>query len=584
MIATSVKFKGHRCFKNHWAGFDCFKPINVIIGKNNTGKSRLLDLVDSLAANRRENNAWQLSCEGVLDEQSLKAVFNPNTSGGTLGGNHWRDHGRYFVDEPVTWEVDGNGNAILVNVKGPQGHAVGLMNVARTEGIVEARKDCLAQVCKRAVSPLVAKRVLRLHAERDIIPELPTTELTLDGYGKGAANIVRWYIISANAAQKRDLIKAVLLDALNHIFRGDGKFTAIDIQEYDKDEGGQPKKGSWEIVLTEANKGQIPLSQSGSGLKTVLLVLLNLLVMPKIHGDGGEKYVYAFEELENNLHPSLLRRLLRFIEDFVLREKSTVFLTTHSSVALDVFGPAKDAQIIHVSHDGESAKTTTVSTHFARQSVVSELGAKPSDLLYANGVIWVEGPSDRIYLNRWIELTSDEKLREGRDYQCAFFGGSLLADEQFVAPDASKSDLANLLRLNSNVVVVCDSDRTAGSGVGAELKKRVTRIKEEIPENPFGHVWITAAKEIENYLPLAAIQKTFPGTTNEPGQFDRMFPSVGADDGGSFWERVINRRSCDKVELASSIAPHMTKADMEQRFDWKEQMDAIVARINAWNA
>jgi predicted GTPase len=41
MIAESVKFRGHGCFKNEWAGFDTIKPINVIIGRNNTGKSHL---------------------------------------------------------------------------------------------------------------------------------------------------------------------------------------------------------------------------------------------------------------------------------------------------------------------------------------------------------------------------------------------------------------------------------------------------------------------------------------------------------------------------------------------------------------
>src|ERR1017187_7950097 len=60
-------------------------------------------------------------------------------------------------------------------------------------------------------------------------------------------------------------------------------------------------------------------------------------------------------------------------------------------------------------------------------AVISELGAKPSDLLQANGIIWVEGPSDCIYLNRWLDLFTEGRLQEGRDYQCAFYGGSLLA-------------------------------------------------------------------------------------------------------------------------------------------------------------
>jgi hypothetical protein len=584
MIANSVKFKGHRCFKEHWAGFDCIKPINVIIGRNNTGKSRLLDLVASLTATRLEPKPWRVVCEGVLDEVLLKRVFSPDTAGGDLTRNHWKGHGSLFLNEAVTWEINEKGEVTSVTLKDSSKISFGLAPTDGLDLLVIARQSRLEKACKHAEFPLAGKRLFSLHAERDILPEIKDAGLTLDGDGRGAANIVRWHLNSASASSRRDLIRKGLLTALNLVFRGDGQFTEISVQEYDKTEGGQPREGSWELVLTETNKGQIPLSQSGSGLKTVLLVLLNLLVVPKTVGINGDACVFAFEELENNLHPSLLRRLFRFIENHVSKEHSTVFLTTHSSVALDVFGPAENAQIIHVTHDGLSAKTATVSAHFDRQSVITELGAKPSDLLQANGVIWVEGPSDRIYINRWIELAADGKFREGRDYQCAFFGGSLLADQQFVAPDAGDSDLANLLRLNSNVIVVCDSDCTAESGEGAALKKRVARIKEEISKIPGGHIWITAAKEIENYLPIAAIQKVFEGTTDEPGQFDFIFPSAAAGDSGSFWERSVKKKSYDKVELASNIAPHLTRADMERRFDWRPQMSEVVTRICKWNA
>ena len=46
MKADSIYFKGYSCFKKDWAGFDEIKPINVIIGRNNSGKSHLLDLVE----------------------------------------------------------------------------------------------------------------------------------------------------------------------------------------------------------------------------------------------------------------------------------------------------------------------------------------------------------------------------------------------------------------------------------------------------------------------------------------------------------------------------------------------------------
>ena len=78
------------------------------------------------------------------------------------------------------------------------------------------------------------------------------------------------------------------------------------------------------------------------------------------------------------------------------------------------------------------------------------LGARPADLLLANGIVWLEGPSDRIYFNRWIELRSDGALREGRDYQCAFYGGSLLGRTQFASPEAADAELTNLLQVNPN--------------------------------------------------------------------------------------------------------------------------------------
>ena len=98
MNIDSIYFKGHLCFQKEWAGFDTIKPINVIIGRNNSGKSHLLDLVEALCAGTLNSSGWQYRCSGVLDEESLKGKFSPGTSEGALRGYHWNDHGRYFVD------------------------------------------------------------------------------------------------------------------------------------------------------------------------------------------------------------------------------------------------------------------------------------------------------------------------------------------------------------------------------------------------------------------------------------------------------------------------------------------------------
>src|SRR4029077_11139651 len=108
MFAESIMFKGHRCFKNDWAGFEAINPVNVIIGRNNTGKSHLLDLVQALCENSLAKRGWRCRCRTTLDEANLRRVFSDTMSGGELGGNFWNDHGLHFINKQVEWETDEN--------------------------------------------------------------------------------------------------------------------------------------------------------------------------------------------------------------------------------------------------------------------------------------------------------------------------------------------------------------------------------------------------------------------------------------------------------------------------------------------
>ena len=573
MRAESIHFKGHLCFQEEWAGFDTIKPINVIIGRNNSGKSHLLDLVEALSQGKFSGRGWQLRCHGVLDEASLRSVFPENSSRGELGGNYWREHGYHFVNVGISWEIDANGH--IPKVEFPDAFA---FESRYGERSTNARLSAIKNIISKPTHRFNGKCFGRLLADRDVKTELPKTDLKLGRDGNGATNIIRRFITTSNERFPREVIQQELLEALNAIFGRDGQFTEIQVQEHD-DERGNGTQGHWEVYLGEEKKGLIPLSNSGSGLKTVLLVLLNLLTIPKIENRERSEFIFAFEELENNLHPALLRRLFQYLENYALDEQATILLTTHSSTALDVFGTSENAQIIHVTHDGETARTTTVSAHFDHLDVISELGAKPSDLLQANGIVWVEGPSDRIYLNRWIHLFSEGTLQEGRDYQCAFYGGGLLARIEF-KPSEEETELTNLFRVNPNIVVVCDGDRDSEK---SRIKGRAKRIRAEVKKIRRAHIWITEAREIENYLPGSVIaQASGLPSLPDPGQYEPFFSRN--EIGKSYLEARLSRKHVDKIDLATRSAPHMTKDIMTGRFDWEDQMEKIVARIRCWNA
>jgi len=496
MIAESIKFRGHRCFKKEWSGFEKIKPINVIIGRNNTGKSHLLDFVSDLCSKPHLGTmSLPLSCSGVLDENSLKQVFRPGTRGGDLPGHdHWLVNGVSLVGINVSWEMnmpDTHCRTIFSdedNWRSPHGQAV-----------TDARVRHVSQLLSEARHTLTGRKFRRLMADRDIGAEGVDNSLSLQFDGRGATNIIRRYILSSSPKLSRDLIQKKLLGDLNEIFKSDGHFTEIQVKLHDEQgaETSSNNVNGWEIYLGEEKKGLVALIRSGSGLKTVFLVLLNLLVMPDIINQPKNEFVFAFEELENNLHPALLRRLFQYLEEYALREKATIFLTTHSSVALDLFGLSKNAQIIHVTHNGESAKAETVSAHFDHLGVISELGAKPSDLLQANGIIWV----------------------------------------------------------------------------GAEVRKI-----------PNAHIWITSAREIENYIPGDVLAKALEHQhLPDPDQYEMFFPRKGSP-GTSYIERRLNRKTLDKMDLAVLCAPKMDRAIMIERFDWEQQITSIVEKIRGWNS
>lgn len=569
MHTTSLSFTDYKCFRPAFTKVLDDKLLTLIIGRNNSGKTQYLDVIRHLCEPTPFKPGVTYQASGQLSEADLRKVFFNHNNGGKFSGNHWDDHGRYLIDASVSWTALGDGLIKDIHVSPATAFSAEESHCREIEGV-------LGQSCHR----FSGKLFRRLLADRDIRPEPESPGSTLEPDGKGATNILRRYLLTSKL--DRDLIRQTLRKQLAEIFASDGEFTEIVVRKHE-DDSSPGHNGEYEIYFTEKRKPQlVSLSDSGSGLKTVILVLLLMTVIPAIDGKNPSDYVFAFEELENNLHPALLRRLLQFIERYSINHNSPVFLTSHSSVALDFFGLCDNAHVLHVKHDGERASGEVVEKHFHKLGIVSELGAKPSDLLQANGIIWVEGPSDCIYINRWIDVYSHGQLKEGRDYQCAFYGGALLARVQFCDETEAIDELVNLLRLNSNIVVVCDSDRPSK---GRHVKPRVARIQKEVKDIPSAMCWVTEAREIENYLTANVINKAFKteSVSRSPEQFESFFRRTTESD-SCYWESAVNLPVPDKSDLAAKVTPHISHDDMRSRFDLFESVGEIVELIKKWNA
>ncbi len=108
----SVKISNYKCFGEEEQGFDRLTPITLIIGRNNTGKSTLLELVEYTVTQKIEFSEaqWhnkqrpQIILEAPLAEKEVQSVFGKKTSEGEIKGNHW-NYEKVFVEKQIKWKL-----------------------------------------------------------------------------------------------------------------------------------------------------------------------------------------------------------------------------------------------------------------------------------------------------------------------------------------------------------------------------------------------------------------------------------------------------------------------------------------------
>jgi predicted ATPase len=543
--SLSVKIKKYKCFGTKFEGIPEIKPINIIIGRNNSGKSALLDMLEMCIGGRVIGDAQiqiGIAPPEAYYQQQMAHRFRPYGQVEQMRERYKQSRITKVTTDfrnfsEWSWDLGGDISQDLPRL---------------------SNND----------NPFLSLTSKRINAERQVSPEVHGAYGRLEANGNGTVDIYRRFY--NEKIYSRDIIEVKILNDLNSIFSPDLLFESIAIRQ--EANGAQ---SPWEIYLKEKDKGLISVSDSGTGIKTALLVLAYIHLVPVLENISLSSYVFLFEELENNLHPAMQRKLHAYIRSIAAKDKCIFFLTTHSGVVIDQHCRDQNAQIIHVTHDRKFASVKVIRDYTGQRNIIDDLDIRASDLLQSNGLVWVEGPSDRLYFNQWINLYTNGKLKEGLHYECITYGGKLLAHFSAANPLLlEQKEFINILSINRNFIFLIDSDVTAKRWAINDTKKRIKRDIEGLN----GFCWITHCKEVENYIPDEVLKKLYPNQLNSLQPREKIEDYLNQIDNG-----LGEKYKRGKVAFAESVVPLLTREGLATNQDLHANIIKCIKNILSWN-
>lgn len=244
-----------------------------------------------------------------------------------------------------------------------------------------------------------------------------------------------------------------------------------------------------------------PIYELGDGIQSLIILTYPLFFRQ------GEKINFFIEEPEQYLHPGFQRI---FVETLLHFKDYQYFITTHSNHLLDL---TLDKENISV-YTFKKGYTETNNPIFTIENVenknsniLESIGVRNSSVFLSNCTIWVEGITDRIYIRKYLEAyQSAQKIKYKEDLHYSFveYGGNNITHWSFLEDTDSNHPNIEVERLCGKLFLISDKD-----GVDFELKPNAKSLRQKQLAAKLGdRYYCLKSREIENSLSSNVLKQT----------------------------------------------------------------------------
>lgn len=299
---------------------------------------------------------------------------------------------------------------------------------------------------------------------------------------------------------------------------------------------------------------QTHLHDMGGGVEQLLMVATAL----QTSRDHGAIFL---EEPENHLHPSALRYLF----DKLRRTQRQIFAATHEAVLLN--DHMRDTRIFRVEKVAGRTRISRATKSEELSEVLREIGIRNSDVLMADAVLFVEGPYDDPVLLTWAKTLGINLL--GRGISIVHMGGS----ESIKSSGTIRQQTLEKISAGSPVphLFIIDRDQRSDNEV-AELRHKL-----------MDKIHVLEKRELENYFLHAtdAIWKVLlmrgGETANklQTGTPRDLSDSIMSESKNLFNEVLVKRIRAELGGLKSGFIPRDDQSKLFSEVDSENFVDSV---------